>query len=318
MADEEERRRWERAAEAQRRPAGESLLGAVGGLRRSESTTRQEARVTEDDRRAESYADLSLGEERVPCVFLWVTGEPQAKVLELDSRVVVEEGDVVRERAAARLRPDDRVILGLGTTRWSPADEFTGAVIDAVQASHPGLVQTAKEWRRALKSLSDEQRLSVSQIRTRLASVGVHRETQTIEGWLDLQRASPIAPKGMRTEIAAIWPLIERCTACVLDEVSTACARLRALRTASGRALLQLWKGRAIDLGIDEAWLDELVDRLRQEVQVYETEAVTLGEVPATMLGWWIPAALASRFESDGSSAAPSPEDVGEEETGLS
>jgi hypothetical protein len=81
---------------------------------------------------------------------------------------------------------------------------------------------------------------------------------------------------------------------------------------------LQLWKGRTVDLGVEEAWLDELVDRLRQEVQVYEVEAVTLGEVPGTMLGWWIPTTLASQFESDPGRAAPAPEDVGEEETGLS
>ncbi len=318
ITDESDRRRWERAAEAQMHPGGESLLSAVGGIRRSATATGQPSTAAEESHRAEKEADLSLGEERVPCVFLWVIGEPQAKVLDPGSRVVVEEGDVVRERAAARLCPDDRVILGLGTNRWSPADEFTGAVVDAVQASHPELVRTARDWRRALRSLSDELRISVSQLRARLASVGVQREAQTIEGWLDLRRASPIAPRGMRTEIAALWPLIERFTTCSLDEVSRACSRLRALRTASGRALLRFWKGRSVDLGVDEDWLDELVDRLRQEVQVYEVEAVTLGEVPATMMGWWIPEALARRFEADSGPASAAPEDVGEEEFGLS
>ncbi len=317
LTDENDRRRWERAAESQRQLGGQSLLGAVGGLQPTpvpgtSSPVAQEAHHADDDVDAGWGAD-----ERVPCVFLWVTGESEAKVLEPDGRVVVEEGDVVRERAAARLRPDDRVILGLGTSRWSPADEFTGAVIDAVQTSHPELVKTAKEWRRALRKLVDMQRLSTSQMRDRLAAVGVGREDQTLEGWLDIDRASPIAPRGLRTELAALWPLVERHAEHSLEDVVAACARLRALRTASGRALLQLWKGRTVELGVDETRLDELVDRLRQEVQVYEVEAVTLGEVPRAMLGWWIPPTLAGRFESESTATLPTTEGDGEDDAGT-
>jgi hypothetical protein len=274
--------------------------------------------VVEEDRHADDDVDAGWGtEERVPCVFLWVTGESEAKLLEPDGRVVVEEGDVVRERVAARLRPDDRVILGLRTSRWSPADEFTGAVVDAVETSHPELVKTAKEWRRGLRQLVETQRLSTSQLRARLAAVGVGREDQTLEGWLDIDRASPIAPRGLRTELAALWPLVEQHAEHSLDDVAAACARLRALRAASGRALLQLWKGRSVELGVDEASLKDLVDRLRQEVQVYEVEAVTLGEVPRAMLGWWIPATLAGRFESESATAVPTTEADGEDDVGT-
>jgi hypothetical protein len=163
----------------------------------------------------------------------------------------------------------------------------------------------------------DAQRLSTSQLRSRLAAVGVGREEQTLEGWLDIDRASPIAPRGLRTELAALWPLIAQHAEHSLDDVAGACARLRALRTASGRALLQLWKGRAVELGVDESWLDELVDRLRQEVQVYEVEAVTLGEVPRAMLGWWIPPTLAGRFESESATTVATTEADGEDESGT-
>ena len=46
-------------------------------------------------------------------------------------------------------------------------------------------------------------------------------------------------------------------------------------------------------------------------------EAVTLGEVPFAMLGWWISAALAARFESDTAQMSSAPEAEGEDEAGL-
>jgi hypothetical protein len=303
LTDENDRRRWERAAEEQRRPGKESLLGAVGGTRPLPSDSGSPS-TTLESHRADDDVEVGSGtDERVPCVFLWVTGGSEIKVLEPDARVVVEEGDIIRERFAARLRPDDRVILGIGTGRWSPADEFTGAVVDAVETSHPQLVGTAKEWRLALRRLVEMQRLSTQQLQRRLAAVGLGREDQTVEGWLNVDRASPIAPRGARKELALLWPLVEQYTKHSLVDVAEACVRLRALRTAAGRALLQLWKGRAVELGVSETWLDEFVDRLRLEVQVCELEAITFGEVPRPMLGWWIPATQAETFGSE--SAVP-------------
>lgn len=312
LTDEIDRRRWELAAESQRQSRGQSVLEAVGGIRPASSPV--SSSPAEQNQDADVVESRLEADERVPCVFIWLTGESEAKVLEPDCRVVVEEGNVVRERVAARLRADDRVILGPGTSRWSPADEFTGAVVDSVKASHPELVKTAKRWRRALRQLTEAQRLSLSQLRTRLAAVGVAREEQTIEGWLNIDRPSPIAPRGLRAELAALWPLVEQYSKDSLDDVAAACGRLRALRTASGRALLQLWKGRTVELGVDEACLDDLVERLRQEVQVYEVEAVTLGKVPRAMLGWWIPPSLAGRFESESATTMPVTQSDGEED----
>jgi len=81
------------------------------------------------------------------------------------------------------------------------------------------------------------------------------------------------------------------------EQVIEACGRLRSLRWAAGRALLKLWKGRTVDLGVDEAWLEELVEQLRQEVQVHVVEAISYGTVPKSMLGWWVTPELASSFE---------------------
>jgi uncharacterized membrane protein YkvA (DUF1232 family) len=305
LTDEHDQERWKRAAEAQRQPRGESLLGAVGGGVRSATSQANSSSPVHNERLAEAEVDATLdGDVRVPCVFVWVTGESEAKVLEPAARVVVEEGDAILERAAARLRPDDRVILGHGTSSWSPADEFTGAVVKALEASHPELVEAARAWRRALRRLVEIQRLSVQQLRARLAAVGVSREDQTLEGWLNIDRASPIAPRGLRAELTALWPVIADYTEHSLQDVAGACSRLRAMRTASGRALLQLWKSGTVDLGIDEASLDGLVDRLRQDVRVYEVEAVTLGEIPTAMLGWWVPPMLASHFESESPAVA--------------
>jgi hypothetical protein len=306
LVDDGDRQRWERAAESQRQTSGQSILSAVGGLRHVPNPIKPPL-IIEQDPQTDEVDFKWDNQERVRCVFLWLTGESDIKILDPSARVVIEEGSTICEREAARLRPDDRVILGLGTSRWSPADEFTGAVVSAVETSHPELVKTAKEWRQALRRLLENRCLSIAQLRVRLGLIGVKREEQTLDGWLDLNRASPIAPKGQSTELAAIWQLVQPYTMCSLDDVITACTRLRALRTASGRALLQRWKGRSVELEIDEEWLGELVNQLRREVQVYEIEAIISGEVPRAMLGLWISSTLAESFESESTAAAPMP-----------
>jgi hypothetical protein len=290
------------------------LLAVVGGGQVAPVHARAPLSLNSNEPSAED-GEPNLGEDAgVPYVFLWVTEEPEAKVLARDSRVIVDEGDVINERIAARLHPDDRVIVGLSTNRWSPAEDFTRAVVNAVQTSRPMLVETAKEWRRALWRLSDTRRLTTPQLQAQLAAVGVRREGQTIEGWIELDSVSPIAPRGLRAERSALWTLIGPLSTHSLDDVISACNRLRVLRTASGRAILQLWKGRTVEIGIDEALLDELVKKLREEVHVYEVEAVSVREVPPVMLGWWIPVGLAERFESESAltitdSTADAPED---------
>lgn len=298
LADEKSHARWERAAQDCSRALGASVLSGVNVAHFRPARADRVPDPAEE--RADSYeaTDEPSPDEHVPCVFLWVAGKSEAKVLQPDARVVAQEGEAIRERSAGQIRPDDRVILGTGTSRWSPADEFTSAVIQAVGSSHPELVDTAKEWRRALGKLAESERLSTSQVRARLESIGVGREEQTIEGWLDVERASPIAPRGVIKELAALWPLVHPYAKHSLDEVAVACTRLRSLRLASGHALLRLWKGRTADIRIDETWLEELVHKLRDEVEVHEVVSVGFGEVPRAMLGWWVPPALAGKFES--------------------
>lgn len=298
VVDDDDRRRWERAAEAQRQPAGQSLLGAVRGPGSSLSAASLFPIPPHDESTNEEVEGEWDTVDSVPCAFLWLTGESEAKVLAPDASVVVVDGDVVHERIAARLRPDERIILGLGSSRWSPAEEFTEAVIAAVESSRPELVKVAREWRRALRQFFEVHRLSYPQLQSRLAAVAVTREQQTIEGWLDLDRATPIAPRGFRNELAALWPLVEQYATYTLNDVAAACAELRELRAASGRALLQRWKGEKVELNINAAWLDRIVEHLRSAVQIYEVEVVTFGQVPDAMLGWWMASEMTGRFES--------------------
>ena len=60
---------------------------------------------------------------------------------------------------------------------------------------------------------------------------------------------------------------------------------------------MRLWKGWTAELGIDEGWLGDLVDQVREEVQVYEVDAVTMGDAPAAVLGSWLSPDLVRRFE---------------------
>lgn len=301
--------RWSRAASTDSSLPQQSILAFTDG-----TTTKSPARGarpvshSHPTKANPTAADPGWQEDQLTtCAFLWLTGEDQVKIVPRDARMIVHHGDLVRERIATRLKRGDRVLLGSGSGRWSPADEFTEALVEAVEASNPELVKVAKEWRTALSAFRDAHGLPTGQLRTRLAEIGVAREAQTLDGWLQLDRASPIAPRG-RTELAAIWPLIGPFARNSLEEVSTSCKRLRALRISTSRALLQAWKGKGTNLGIDDGWIEGLLDRLRREVQVYDIEDVSLGEVPPNMLGWWLPTELVTQFElsSDGS-GRPSP-----------
>jgi hypothetical protein len=233
----------------------------------------------------------------VPCVFLWLADQQKVKVLGRESRVILEADCQAREKPAYVLAPEDRIIIGSASGRWSPADEFTQSLLEAINASHPALVQQVGAWRRGLAAARENRGWSVEELRAHLARVGVEREVQTIEWWLHLDQPIPIAPKSYRKELPAIWKVIAPYTDRQADEVVEACARLKSLRVAAGSALLRLWKGLSLNLGVDDAWLADLVYRLRQEVQVYEVEAVTYGQVPEEMLGWWITPKIAEKFE---------------------
>jgi uncharacterized membrane protein YkvA (DUF1232 family) len=302
---ESDRRRWLKAAEWRFRREGQSLLSAVSETEEPLPADFEpvELNPAEASRPQDSAEEETLREQRVPCVLLWLNGRSEAKALARHARVVFEDGDFIKDKTASLLKPNDRIILGSSVTRWSPEEDFTNAVVEAVRASQPSLVKDGIAWRIALAKARDEARLSIFELRTRLSALGVSREALTLEGWLNLERRSPIAPRSIDRELKAMWPMIGTYTDSKLADVIAACHRLRQLRETSGRALLRLWKGQSVDLGIEQSAADELVSRLRREVQVYEVEAIVFGEVPAPMLGLWLPPWMAAKFEMPHSTA---------------
>lgn len=302
LVDDRELQKWERLEAQRNGRSGESLLEAVGY--RPPTSMRLPApspgpQLDEEPSWDGGQAPYDDSGRRVQCVFIWLADEPQGKVLARDHRVLVEVADQAREKHARDILPEDRVILSTGSSRWSPADEFTEAVVQAIEASHPQLVRDAREWRRALSELQASRHWTIEELREHLADAGVHRELPTLEGWLRIDQAAPIGPLHIADDLLSMWPLITTQTERTIDEVAEACKRLRSLRGAAGRALLKLWKGSTKYLGIDEAALEGLVEQLHQEVQVqaYAVEAISRGIVPGAMLGWWVTPELASNFE---------------------
>ena len=49
----------------------------------------------------------------------------------------MEAGGQAREKPANRIAAEDQVIIDTGSSRWSPADEFAQAVVEAIEASNP-------------------------------------------------------------------------------------------------------------------------------------------------------------------------------------
>ena len=263
--------------------------------------------LLDDEPNWESEETLSEeSENRVACIFIWLADEPSGKILAPGSRVLVKSGEQVHEKTAHNIAPEDEVILGLGSKRWSPAEEFTQAVVQAVEASNPELVRDAREWRIALNKLKNFQSWTVEELQKNLEKIGIQREIQTVEIWLQLDQAAPIAPRHFQDELLWLWQLVGEHTERKADEVVQACRHLRLLRQAASRALLKLWKGSTIDLGIDETTIKELVEQLQQQVEVHLIDSITYGMVPNCMVGWWITPELAEAFELPQSASMPS------------
>ena len=154
LADDREWQKWEFIEVRGSRPKGESLLGIV---RYRPQSAESQSDVTDEslfDEEPTWEPEEKLSEEsenRVPCIFVWLSDEPCGKVLARSSHVLVKSQEQVLEKTAYHIAPGDEVILGLESKRWSPADEFTQAVVQAVEVSHPQLVRNAREWRTALK-----------------------------------------------------------------------------------------------------------------------------------------------------------------------
>lgn len=300
LADEREWRKWEFIEIQGRKSKGESLLGTVGHQPRPPvpQSNATDEYLFDDEPNWESEEVLSEEKEnQVPCTFIWLAGESSGKILARNSRVLVKSEEQVYEKPAHSIVPEDEVILGLGSKHWSPADEFTQAVVQAVEASHPQLVRDAREWRIALSKLKNFQGWTVEELRNNLEKIEIYREIQTLETWLQLDQAAPIAPRHFQKELLWLWQLVGKHTDRSADEVMEACRHLRSLRQAASRVLLKLWKGDTVNLGIDETRLEELAEQLKQQVQVYTIDSVTYGEIPSYMLGWWIIPELAESFE---------------------
>lgn len=321
LVAEQERARWDRTEQQDRGATGETLLDAVGQVPAPGSghstTTSEPPPDPGSDEEIDWGMDSAMDFEtspRVPCVFLWCVGEDSAKVLPRDARVLVATGDLVREREACQLLPEDRVILGPTSERWSPAEEFTSAVLAAARRENQELVDTAREWRCALSRLAEARRWGAQQVRDQLAAVGVERQVQTVLAWLDIETPSPIGPRDVPDELIAMWPLIADHTTRDRDQVVKACLELRSLSVAAGRALINLWGGRRVDIGVDQGWLADMVATLRDEVQVYEVAEVQFAAVPEAMLGWWTSAAVASQLAAleEGGERAGAASQIGE------
>jgi uncharacterized membrane protein YkvA (DUF1232 family) len=310
LVDHNEAKRWDRLqTQSGAFSKGDSLLDMIGHVRPRTATPPEPIGREPDEDDPDWLEEAGTDEtdqRRVPCACIWLSNERQGKLLARDARVLVEVGDQAREKPAHRIAPEDRVILGAGSGKWSPADEFTQSVVEVMSSSHPELVNDVREWRRALKQCQEDRGWTTEQVRDQLAKVGVDRRLQTIDRWLRIDQVAPIGPMHLRKELEAMWLLIEGYTERTAEDVVAACGRLRSLRFAAGRALLKLWKGRSVDIGVDDAWLGELVEQLRQEVQVHEVDAVTFGAVPEAMLGWWVTPGLADKYGLDLSQDATS------------
>lgn len=298
--------RWQRAVPSFDERDGASLLDGIERDRAPSTVNRVPPVVTPVP---VSEAEIANAEEsseaRAPCAFIWPSGETFGKVVGRQSHILVEIGENVASRRPFALKPGDRVILGSGSGNWAPADEFTQAVVEAIEESHPELVRDAKAWRQALSQLFQHRGRSLWQLRQELERIGVRRESLTIEGWLKLERAAPIGPQHIKADLTGMWPAIGPYAGISLEQVISATSQLRSLRATAGRALIRNWKGKSVDLDVDHKWLGDLIGELRRHVQVHEVEHISFGEVPSTMLGWWVPDELARRHETAGMREVP-------------
>ena len=306
LATDDEWTRWKRL-ELYATPARDgSLLEVVGGAppvgpaRHGEPSTDVLEEEEAEEMALEKWRDRESADEvrekRVACIFVWPVDEPRGKVLARDGRVLVSTGGQAGEKIAHRVTTGDNVILGAGSRRWSPADEFTQHVVLAVDAARPDVVRKAREWRVALRKLRESQNWTIEQLQRRLEGVGVHRELPTVDGWLRLEKAAPIRPQAYRTELPALWKLVGRYAERSCTEVVEACRNLHGLHRAARNVLFDSETRDLTGLGIDEEKLGELVQRIRQEMDVHMVDSTGEGRVPESMIGWWITPDIAEGF----------------------
>lgn len=232
----------------------------------------------------------------IPCTLLWLTTEDRVKILPRDSRVYIETGGQLKAMGASKIAGGCRVVLSPDSDRWSPSDEFTEAVVSSVRQSRPDLVEKAKDWRLALHSFMRSNGLSSTVLSSKLDRIGISREIETVERWLDISSATPIAPQSTRRDLELLWPLIKPFAKYSLDEIEAACTHLRQVRRSSGQLLVAIWNNQAPPSGFGDPTLEAIVARLQRHVGLFEVSHVELAEVPEPLMGWWVPAALARHY----------------------
>ncbi|MBN2717057.1 MAG: DUF1232 domain-containing protein [Deltaproteobacteria bacterium] len=304
LVDSSEMKNWNRIDEGINNITGSSFLSQIGYRTTDVISQHREAADANyssvlPENTKFTFKHNEYNEPIQQCVFVWLAGEEEGKILSYNSRVLLEKGDKVHELRAFRISPDDKVILGYGQHRWSPADEFTQVVVKAIERSNPELVQKVREWRIALRRLADDRNWELDELKNQLEKVGVYRGLPTLNAWLEIETTAPIGPRHCKDEIQSIWKLVSpEYTHYSVETIASACSDLRSLRHAAGWALLRAWKGRQTNVGIDDATVQNIVSKVRQDVQALEVESISFGHVPESMLGWWITQDLASQFES--------------------
>lgn len=300
IVDQHQSDRWRDAVQSASECQGRSLLDTLDHRSAEVEDLAATASTTDDAPPGQpdlAMVDPGLFQDRVPCVFVWLCGEANGQIIARHGSVLMEIGDHAANRQACDLAPGDKVVLSSGSGRWSPSDEFTEALVRGIEKSHPELVSDAKAWRRGLYGVLRRLDGSSEQLRLKLKEVGIEREPITVDGWLKLDRAAPIGPQHIEADLTAMWPIIGEDAGASRDAAVSASKKLRALRSTAGRALIRSWKGESIDVGVDREWIADLVSKIREHVEVFEVEHITFGEVPAMLLGWWIPMEMAKQFE---------------------
>lgn len=205
FVDDDERLRWDATGSRLTVLGARSMLAHAGS---EEFASQDSAQAMHDADDEPVVGHLDDGVDLVPCAFLWLAGEPRAKVTTRDAEVYLDSGSQVISRISSLLSPDDRVLLGVSSSRWSPSQELTEAVVDAIEKSQPDLIADARRWRSALREYQRTQRLSMPDLCRRLEAAGVKRVAETVAGWLASDRADPIAPQDPDREIPAILSLV--------------------------------------------------------------------------------------------------------------
>ena len=302
LGQEDEHARWQQVLDT-KVSTYPSMLASVKGQARGEIGARKPTSISRPSTEpppidvTREIPTFSEEDNDAKCMFLFPTDTDACKVLPIGIRVIVEYDDSVRETQSSALEAGDCVILGHSVEKWSPAEEFTQALVEAVQAKRPELVHHAMEWRRALARYQAVNALTTAQLCGHLRTVGIQREEQTVEGWLRLERSEPIGPQHIDQEIRALWQMVDSDIAA--RDISEACSELRSLHRAAGRAIIRAWAGRSVNIDIESSLLDEIVARLRSSVEVHELESVRHGFVPNAMLGLWVPAGLIANYVID-------------------